>query len=159
MAEVYLFFLKYGWHLNWSYFTPFLVPSLIDLFFLPILFFSSLRFFAPLLYFVHIFLPQVFKVCFLISLKMIFLYISIFFLFTCSFLLKCSVHPSDSLSCCTPQTIQQIKTYLEICHICSATLYQLFLVPLVKPSLMEGILARIQKTWGWVQFWPQLSYL
>ena len=32
-------------------------------------------------------------------------------------------------------------------HICSAAWYQLFLVSLVKPGLMEGILARIQKTW------------
>lgn len=84
----------------------------------------------------------------------------LFFLFPLSLLLKflCSCFRFSSHWFYPLGTLVSQNFFRNFQHTCYIALYQLFLVPLAKPGLMEIIPARIQVI-GWVQLSPQLSYL
>lgn len=83
------------------------------------------------------------------------------FFFTFSLLVfTFSTHAFDSpsFSFCSTRSFNKSNLFRNFWQICSVAWYQLSLVPLVKPDLRR-ILTRIQRTWVWVQFWPQLAFL
>lgn len=132
------------------FFIHFLVPSLIGLFFFPMFLFFLLRSPSPFLYFVHSFLFQIFKTCFLMPLKWCsctFPFLCLFSPFLFFFIFSIHATSSPSLLFYSTRKFKKSNLYVRYSwHICLVAWYQLFLFPLVKPSLLEIILARIRKT-------------
>ena len=132
------FYIFYSWHLNSPFFVFFLCYSLLHLLYLHWFIFLShafLLFFLlkirPPLCLTHIFLPLMFKACCLMSLKMRFLYNSIAF-FSLFLLLVLHLSHSIPLGALVSQNL-----FRNFWHTCYVALYQLFLVPLAKPGLVE----------------------